>query len=212
MIVTRIAWMFVGAYGPRWIEKRLGRTGSSPYPPWRHVLLLGWAGIRGGDSLVIALALPYAAVPGAPPQARAILIFITFIVILVTLVVQGLTLTPVIRLLGIVGGGEEQAEEHRARHASLRAGAAALEQLGSADDEKQIAAALRRAADYRLERLNSGHSTPPTYARLRLAMLAAEREAVIGMRDRGEINDAVMRRLQQEFDHEELLLDHDDGV
>ena len=210
MIVTRIVWMFVAAYGPRWIEKRLGRAGIA-YPPWRHVLFLGWAGIRGGDSLVIALALPYVAVPGAPPEARAVLIFITFVVILITLVVQGLTLTPVIRLLGIVGGNEEQTEERNARNASLRAGAAALEQLTGAEHEKDIAAALRRAAAYRLERLNSGHSTPPTYARLRLAMLAAEREAVIDMRDRNEISDGVMRRLQQEFDHEELLLKHDDG-
>jgi CPA1 family monovalent cation:H+ antiporter len=211
MIVTRIVWMFLGAYGPRWIEQRLGRP-SSPYPPWRHVLFLGWAGIRGSDSLVIALALPYAAVPGAPPETRAVLVFITFVVILVTLVVQGLTLTPLIRLLGIVGGGEERAEEQRARSASLRAGAAALEQLGDAEGEGEVTAALRRAAAYRLERLNSGHSTPPTYARLRLAMLAAERDAVIGMRDRGEINDAVMRRLQQEFDHEELLLHHDNRL
>jgi CPA1 family monovalent cation:H+ antiporter len=165
MIVTRIVWMFVGAYAPRWIQKRLGRADTA-YPPWRHVLFLGWAGIRGGDSLVIALALPYAAVPGAPPEARAVLIFITFVVILITLVVQGLTLTPVIRLLGIVGGNEEQTEERTARSTSLQAGAAALEQLTGAEDERDIAAALRRAATYRLERLNSGYSTPPTYARL----------------------------------------------
>jgi Na+/H+ antiporter len=210
MIVTRIVWMFLGAYGPRWLEKKLGRPDIT-YPPWRHVLFLGWAGIRGGDSLVIALALPYVAVPGAPAEARAILIFITFVVILITLVVQGLTLTPVIRVLGIVGGNEEQTEERKARSASLQAGAATLERLAGAEDEREIAAALRRAAAYRLERLNSGYSTPPTYARLRLAMLAAEREAVIGMRDHGEISDAVMRRLQQEFDHEELLLKHSDG-
>ena len=70
MIVTRIFWMFVGAYGPRWLERRLGRP-SSAYPPWRNVLFLGWAGIRGGDSLVIALALPYIGLHGTPLPGRS---------------------------------------------------------------------------------------------------------------------------------------------
>jgi CPA1 family monovalent cation:H+ antiporter len=57
MIITRILLMFPGAYLPRWLERRLGRA-TTPYPPWRDLLFTGWAGIRGGDSLVIALALP----------------------------------------------------------------------------------------------------------------------------------------------------------
>jgi NhaP-type Na+/H+ or K+/H+ antiporter len=57
MIASRILWIFPGADLPRWIDRRFGRA-TSPYPPWRHLLFTGWAGIRGGDSLVIALALP----------------------------------------------------------------------------------------------------------------------------------------------------------
>jgi CPA1 family monovalent cation:H+ antiporter len=209
MIVSRIIWMFIGAYGPRWLERRLGRR-STPYPPWHNVLFLGWAGIRGGDSLVIALALPYVAANGTPLPGRAVIIFITFVVIFVTLVAQGLTLAPLIRLLGIVGGDEEAREERSARSASLRAGAEALERLVTDDNrEAEAVRALRRTASVRLERLSDGSAdadSPPEYVRLRLQMLKAERHAVIALRDHGEISDAVMIRLQRELDHEEVVL------
>ncbi len=208
MILSRIVWMYFGAYAPRWLERRLGRP-ATPYPRWRNVLFLGWAGIRGGDSLVIALALPYVAASGEPLAGRAAIIFITFIVIFVTLVVQGLTLAPLIRLLGIVGGDEEAREERHARASSIRAGAAALERVVSQEEhEAATAAALKRAASYRLARLSDDRTaaSPPGYVQLRLRMLAAEREAVIGMRDRNEISDAVMIRLQRELDHEEVVL------
>jgi len=206
MIVTRILWMFPGAYLPRWIEARLGRT-APRYPPWRNILFVGWAGIRGGDSLVIALALPYVSSHGAPLPGRAAVIFITFVVILVTLVLQGLTLVPLIRLLGIVGGSEEDLEEREARRASIRAGAEALERIAAEHGaEAEAASVLRNMAAHQLIRLANPPSPPTGHWHLRLTMIAAEREAVISMRDRNEISDSVMRRLQREFDHEEVLL------
>lgn len=205
MTVTRIVWMFPGAYLPRWLQNKLGRP--TPYPSWRNVLFLGWAGIRGGDSLVIALALPYVALHGAPLPGRNELIFITFVVILITLVLQGLTLAPVIRLLGVVGGNEEQLEEQLARTTSVEAGLTALgQQQSTGPDSAAAVAALRRAATYRRLLLTHPQETSKSYVRLRLAMLKAERESVVLLRDRNEISDAVMRRLQQEFDHEETLL------
>jgi CPA1 family monovalent cation:H+ antiporter len=207
MIATRIVLIFPGAYLPRWFDRRLGRA-TTPYPPWRHLLFGGWAGIRGGDSLVIALALPYVALHGAPLPGRAAVIFITFIVIFITLVVQGLTLAPLIRLLGIVGGQEEDAEERLARTASIRAGAAALERFAAEGaGELESAPELRKIIAHRRERLDGRRSpTAFSYLRARLTMIAQEREAVIALRDRNEISDSVMRRLQQEFDHEEVLL------
>lgn len=181
---------------------------TTPYPRWRHVLFGGWAGIRGGDSLVIALALPYVALHGAPLPGRDAVIFITFVVILITLVVQGLTLAPLIRLLRIAGGKEEEAEERYARTASIQAGAKALDRIaaeGSA--ELETTAELRKMVAHRPERLDeSASSTVSAHLRARLTMIAEEREAVIALRDRNEISDTVMRRLQQEFDHEEVLL------
>jgi Na+/H+ antiporter len=207
MIVTRILLMFPGAYLPRWLDRRLGRA-TTPYPPWRHVLFGGWAGIRGGDSLVIALALPYVGLHGAPLPGREAVIFITFVVIFITLVVQGLTLAPMIRLLGIVGGKEEDAEERYARAASIRAGAEALERFATEGaGESEVLTELRKITAHKLKRLDGFPSaTAPAHLRPRLAMIAAEREAVITLRDRNEISDVVLRRLQQEFDHEEVLL------
>ena len=206
MIVTRIVWMFPGAYLPRWLDRKLGRR-TTPYPPWRSVLFLGWAGIRGGDSLVIALALPYVGLHGAPLPGRNVIIFITFVVILVTLVVQGLTLAPVIRWLRVFGGNEEEKEERHARAASIEAGAEALSRLAAREkDGAEAVGALQRTAAYWRQRVAHPDDSSASYLRLRLGMLAAERESVIAMRDRGEIADAVMIRLQREFDHEEVLL------
>jgi Na+/H+ antiporter len=205
MIASRILLIFPGAYVPRWIERRLGRP-TTPYPPWRYLLFGGWAGIRGGDSLVIALALPYAGLHGTPLPYRDSIIFITFVVILITLVAQGLTLAPLIRLLGIVGGNEEDAEERHARRVSLRASADALQSFVP-DDPGEVAstAELRQITANKLGNPD-GSDSGTSSLRPRLAMLAAARDAIIGLRDRGEIGDAVMRRLQSELDHEEILL------
>jgi monovalent cation/hydrogen antiporter len=206
MIASRILWMFPGAYVPRWLDRRLGRR-TSPYPPWRHLLFTGWAGIRGGDSLVIALALPYTGLYGAPLPYRDTIIFITFVIILITLVAQGLTLAPAIRMLRIAGGNEEDAEERLARHISLRAAEAALDRF-EADGAGELASAaeLRQITARKLHNLDGSSATASAHIRPRLAMLRAAREAIIDLRDRGEIGDAVMRQLQSEFDHEEVLL------
>jgi hypothetical protein len=110
-------------------------------------------------------------------------------------------------LLGIVGGNEEDAEERHARHISLRSGADALERF-VAEDAGEIASAaeLRQITAKKLDDLDDSASAGATHLRPRLAMLAAARDAVIHLRDRGEIGDAVMRRLQSEFDHEEILM------
>lgn len=206
MIAARLLWIFPGAYLPQWIRGQIGHAKAS-YPPWRHVLFAGWAGIRGGDSLIIALALPYAGAHGTPLAGRAVVIFITFVVILVTLVAQGFTLAPLIRVLGIAADTEDDAEERFARKNSIRAGAAAVESVTGADEsERKTRAELHGLATHELERLNGAEAAPAPRLRLRLAMIAAQREAIIAMRDRDEISDKVMRRLQGEFDHEETLL------
>jgi NhaP-type Na+/H+ or K+/H+ antiporter len=70
MVVTRIVLVFPGAYLHHWLERQTG-SDKSPYPSWRHLLFTGWAGIRGGDSLIVALALPLAVSGGsALPGAR----------------------------------------------------------------------------------------------------------------------------------------------
>jgi len=202
MIVTRVVLVFPGAYLPRWLE-RLRGSDKSRNPPWRHLLFTGWAGIRGGDSLIIALALPFAVSGGSPMPGRNAIIFITFVVILVTLVVQGFTLSPLIRLLRIEGDDTEDQELTQARGASANAGASALDRLEAAGGDPQLVVELRRMIALRAAQPN--HSTS-SLTQLRLDVIAAQRETVIAMRDRNEIGDTVMRTLLGEFDHEEILL------
>jgi monovalent cation/hydrogen antiporter len=106
----------------RWL-----RLSHDPLPPWRWVAFVGWAGLRGGDSLVIALAVPLATASGAPFPARDQILFITFGVIFVTLVLQGPTLAPLIRLLAI--HEDEREDDDEEAHARLVALEAALRVL-----------------------------------------------------------------------------------
>jgi Na+/H+ antiporter len=202
MIVTRIALVFPGAYLPRWLDRRPA-SAQRPYPPWRHLLFVGWAGIRGGDSLIIALALPLAVSGGTPLPGRNAIIFITFVVILVTLVIQGFTLSPLVRLLRIAGDDEEDREVRQARSASANAGASALDRFEAAGGDARLVAELRHISVLRSETPDRASSS---LKHARLGMIAAEREAVIALRDRNEISDTVMRKLLGEFDHEEMLL------
>lgn len=105
------------------------------------------------------------------------------------------------------GDTSDDEEVQVARKTSIRAGAAAVESDGGTDEfESTTRTELHELATQQLERLEGSRSGLASRLRLRLAMIAAEREAVIAMRDRSEISDAVMRRLQKKFDHEETLL------
>ena len=207
MIVTRIVLVFPGAYLPRWLDRR-SRSEKSRNPPWRHLLFTGWAGIRGGDSLIIALALPLTVSGGSPMPGRNAIIFITFVVILVTLVLQGFTLSPLIRLLRIVGDDQEDQELARARSASADAGDRALDRPAPSGDCALLVSELRHMSA--LGAVGPRCATS-SWVQLRLQMISAQRAAVIAMRDRSEIGDGVMRKLLSEFDHEELLLSRQDG-
>lgn len=204
MIATRLLWVFPGAYLPRWIDARLRRPVR--YPPWRQVLFVGWAGIRGGDSLVIALAIPYLNSAGAPLMGRQAAIFITFVVILITLVVQGLTLAPLIQFLRIVGDDDDKTEEHNARIASTDAARRAIAHFSRENwRTMEIDQRSSGAADFAS---NNGEDElrGAEILQLRIAVIGARRTAVQEMRDRNRIGDGVMRKMQNELDHGEILL------
>ena len=128
VVVVRIVWVMPTAYLFRTFFRWLRRS-HEPLPSWRSVLFIAWAGLRGGDSLVLALALPLTTASGARFPAREQIIFITFAVIFITLVVQGPTLAPVARLLRVGGRdeSEETAEEAHARLATAEAGLKVLD-------------------------------------------------------------------------------------
>ncbi len=200
-------------------------------PEWRQIAFLGWAGMRGGDSLVIALALPVATAAGEPFPARGLIIFITFIVILATLVLQGLTLAPLIRWWGLTEGGQRDTEEAHARRVVAEAGLRRLQAEAKREGvdravARYLEASYRRAVlrwsardrarhgvideeHARLPGVDNGNAErlAVAYRALRTAMIEDEREALVRLRDEGVIGDDVLRRVQRDLDLETVLLE-----
>ena len=135
VIIVRIAWVFPATYLPRLLSPRL--RARDPSPPWQQVALLSWAGMRGILSLAVALALPYT-LGSEPFPLRGVTIFFTFCVIFVTLVLQGLTLGPLIEWLGVT-----ETSRSMKREASVRV--RALEAVAWRDSKKKKLAAGRRS-------------------------------------------------------------------
>jgi CPA1 family monovalent cation:H+ antiporter len=214
VVLVRMLYIVPGAYVLPWLRRRLGKR--TTYPPLRQVLFVGWAGIRGADSLVIALALPLRTATGQPFPARSLIIFLTFAVILATLLLQGLTLPLVIRLLGLRPDGGDRKEEASARLKSARAGLARLNELSEHDAapadlvkdllEQYTHRAHGLSGDKHGEHGSQDRKNAQASRRLRLEMIAAERAEVVRLRDEDAISDEVLRRVQQDLDLEEVLL------
>ena len=178
---------------------------------------MAWAGLRGAESLVLAAAIPTTTAAGVPFPGRDAIIAITFAVILVTLLGQGFTLAPLARWLGVRETGvDERREEIAARLEVSEAALARLHELSQeqwlhpetlAHTEDRYRHRTRRLRGQADGVVNSGEETISTAdRRLLLELLIVERRALIRLRDRGAISDAVMRRVQREIDLEELLL------
>jgi CPA1 family monovalent cation:H+ antiporter len=184
-----------------------------PAPPFGPVFVIAWAGLRGIVSLAAALALPTDF-----PQ-RDLVILMTFAVILVTLVVQGLSLPAILKFLALSDDGAEEREELRARHEAVHAAISrldALVALGEARAEavRRVHDDLRRQARWISSQLNGGENGADDDVELVCETeLQAEREAIdaqhrmlVKLRDDGVIGDEVLRRVQAELDHEESRL------
>jgi CPA1 family monovalent cation:H+ antiporter len=210
-IVVRLLWVpLVAGLSPL-----LGGAGVRPgalRPQWRVVVVVGWAGMRGIVSLAAALALPLAA-GRAPFPYREEIIVLAFAVILSTLVLQGLTLSPLIRLLRLDHDPTLEAEEAHARETAIRAALERLEQVQRAPWARRDQVERMRALyAQRLARSSAivqsadpaSRQTEAGYRRLRHAILDAERQAVVALRDDGVISDEVLHRLEQELDVEAM--------
>ena len=216
VIVLRILWTFAAAYLPRWLIPSLRRHG--PFPTWREVALVAWTGTRGAVSLAAALAVPLTTDSGAPTPGRNTIQFLTYSVILATLVAQGLSLPPVIRWLGIRGGEELEQEEHQAR---LQATQAALDRLQALEGSqpKETLEKLRAQYTERLQQLQlqadqpedseeKPRPQPAAFSRLQHELLGVERETLLRLRNQHAINDEVLRRVQHDLDLAENRLRH----
>src|SRR5882762_7379994 len=129
IVLVRFAWMFGSSYLPR----LLSRTFRHETPaPWQHTALIAWTGMRGADSLAGALAIPFALPTGQPFPGRDLILLLTFCVIFGTLVLQGLSLLPLIRWLKVVDDRVSEKEERSARLKANEAAMARLEEMRSA--------------------------------------------------------------------------------
>ena len=132
LIALRVFWIFPGAYMANLIRRRILHQ-NAPLPPARQIFIVGWTGMRGVISLAAAIALPQTLANGAPFVQRDLIIFLTFSVILVTLVLQGLTLPPLVRALGLAGVAGRNYEEEEARRIILEAALGYLEKTRAED-------------------------------------------------------------------------------
>jgi CPA1 family monovalent cation:H+ antiporter len=215
VIVVRVAWLFSVPYIIRVLDRRPSqrerRVGAGPR------FVVAWAGMRGAVSLAAALALPFTTDAGTPFPARNLLIFLTFAVIFATLIVQGLTLPAVIRFLGVHGDESEDEEELRARLTAAKAALDALDVLGEEDwTREDTVDRMRRLYEYRKRRFaaragkieDDGYEDRSlAYQQLVQSVLAAQREALVQLRNEGTISNEVMNRVVREMDLEESRLE-----
>jgi monovalent cation/hydrogen antiporter len=241
VILVRILWVMPTSYVFRIVGRWIRRS-DDPLPTWRAILFIAWAGLRGGDSLVLALSLPLATAAGARFPAREEIIFISFCVIFITLVVQGPTLAPFARRLGLPTGEGEEVEDAHARLAAAEAGLKILEDPAVASSRypevvRYLRTRHRQRARRWAARENEPHEDTPEavehehftiapsheaaeiderraqeYRRIRAAMLNAEQAALLELRDRDVIGDDVMRRIQRDLDLETMLLETGEPV
>jgi Na+/H+ antiporter len=209
VILARLALVPVFTYLPRWAFRSIRE--HDPYPPWQHPAVLSWAGIRGAVSLVAALALP------SDFPDRDLIVFLTFGVIVATLVLQGLTLPGLIRALGVSDEGGAEREEAKARIKTAEAALARLEELlEEGTVHPQTAERLRGSLGFRRDRFRARFDAgddgaieerSAAYQRVMRQLLAAEHAALLALRRDGVIDDGVMQRVQRDLDLEAARLD-----
>jgi CPA1 family monovalent cation:H+ antiporter len=200
-IAVRLLWVPLVTYLPRLASPRRRRA-TSP-PRWKPVFLVSWTSMRGIVSLASALALPFVLANGAPFPFRTELIVITMCVIMMTLVVQGLTLAPIVRAFAFPPEAVHGEEERVARLESARRGAEALEDASREPwvDQRDVDWLRAELRDRVRLREHPGGS-PDGRRRLRATMIRAERRMLVRLRNEGAISDEVLRELELELDLE----------
>lgn len=208
LILLRLVWVFPGA-GVSWLVRAKLLHQPEILPNVRQIFITGWTGMRGVVSLAAALALPALLNDGSPFPKRNLIIFLTFCVICVTLVLQGITLPPLIRALGLAGNGGPSGEEQQARQTVIEAAISHLEDAEEKDigDFRSLYEELTRHYHHRLARLQpAGDGNRKELAdydhflRVFHETLRVERGTAIHLRDEGRINDEVLRRIEDELD------------
>jgi Na+/H+ antiporter len=210
VVITRLVWQQTIVFLLRAVDRRASvRARRST---WQLRVIGGWAGMRGAVSLAVALALPL------DFEQRDLLIFLTFAVIFVTLVLQGLTLPWLIRRLGVIDDGtQESHEELKARLVATKAALARIEELKAEEwTRDDTLERMQRQYEYRKRRLaaragkieDDGYEDRSfTYQTILREVLEAQRSEVVRLRDEGTISNEVMHRIERELDLEDQRLE-----
>lgn len=213
VIVVRLIWVYPATYLPRLIPQV---RKADPIPPARIVFVIGWSGMRGIVSLAAALALPYSLGNAAFPE-RSVTIFFTLCVVFVTLVLQGLTLGPVIERLGVTETSKGAKREAQLRVRALEAGLHRLrdyEHDHGGALEAEVVGRLMEEYQQRIDVLR-GRAAPADTdegrssaldRELQKEALAAERRTIMSMRSEGEIPDDIFRSIEYDLDLAALRL------
>jgi len=219
VIVVRLIWQMTTAHLIRALDRRPSQRARRA--GWRPRLIVGWAGMRGAVSLAAALALPTVTDAGDPFPQRDLIVFLTFAVILATLVLQGLTLPALIKALHVTSDGSEQREEVEARLAAVDAALARLDELALEDwTREDTIDRVRRAYQYRQRRFEARRAGDDSdgyedrslaYQRLLRELFDVQRAELATLRNRGVISNEVMHRIERELDLEDERLEFRPG-
>jgi monovalent cation/hydrogen antiporter len=220
VLVTRFIWVYPAAYLPRWLSPSLARR--DPVPTWQFLFMLGFTGVRGVVSLAAALALPLTTSAGAPFPDRDLILFVTFGVIVVTLIGEGVVLPSVVRWLALPRDADEERRrdneaELKARLQTLKVAESELERLAAdGDTEPDVLGLLQVRQEGRARQLPrdaGGKQAVAAALALRSELINAERQYIYRLLQQGEITDEARRRIELELDLEEatiMLKRHDE--
>jgi CPA1 family monovalent cation:H+ antiporter len=217
LIAARFIWVFPTIYLPRILVPAIRR--ADPSPPWQWAFVLSFTGVRGIVSLAAALAIPLTVANGAPFPERDLILFVTFIVILVTLVVQGLMLPVIIRALHLADAGRREHERDRrheqiARKEGIVAALDHLDRLAREDKlSDELVRPLRAAHRERLRHIEnrtrgdeSHRQQTELHDAIEIKLIAAERQRVNELYRDGKLIDEARRRIERELDLREAQL------
>jgi CPA1 family monovalent cation:H+ antiporter len=206
---VRAVWVPVATYVPRLLFRSIRER--DPYPPWQAPVVISWAGVRGAVSLAAALALP-----DATPH-RDLIVFVTFAVVLFSLIGPVLTLPGLVQVIGLQADGGAEREDAKARIRAAEAALARIEEIAEEgwanDDSLERARGQYRFRTNRFQARLTGQDDDGAeersvrFQRLRRELLDAERSAVVSLRNEGVITEEVMQRVQRDIDLEASRLD-----